>query len=48
MWTGFCGNTKERDYLENIGVDGRMMLEYMLRDTCYGEAWLDVAKHSDK
>jgi len=24
------------------------MLEYMLRDTCYGEAWLDVAKHSDK
>ena len=28
--TGFGGNRKERDCLENIGVDGRMWLECML------------------
>jgi hypothetical protein len=44
----FGGNTKERDCLENRGVNGRMILECMLRDRCYGVAWLDVVQHSDK
>jgi hypothetical protein len=30
--TGFwCGNLRERGHLENIGVDGRMILDWICR-----------------
>ena len=32
MCTGFGGNTKERDCLENIGIDVMVTLEGMLRE----------------
>jgi hypothetical protein len=32
MRAGFwCGNRKERDHLEDLGIDGRIILIYILR-----------------
>jgi len=30
--TGFCwGNLRDRDYLENLGLDGRIILKWIFR-----------------
>jgi hypothetical protein len=33
-----CGNLMERDYLEDLGVDGRLILNCILK-TSVGKAW---------
>jgi len=38
--TGFCwGNLRERDHLEDPGIDGRIMLRWVFRKW-YGGAWI--------
>jgi len=38
--TGFwCGNLRERDHLEDPGVDGRLILRWVFRKW-YGGAWI--------
>ena len=33
MYTGFCwGNLRERDHLEDPGVDGRIILRWIFRE----------------
>jgi len=32
MYTGFwCGNLRERDHLEDLGIDGRIILSWIFR-----------------
>jgi len=39
LYTGSCwGNLRERDQLEDLGVDGRTTLKYVLREVV-GKAW---------
>jgi hypothetical protein len=46
VYTGFrWGNQRERDHLEDLGVDGRMDLQEM---RCEGMDWIDVAQDWDK
>jgi hypothetical protein len=46
--TGFWwGNLKERDHLENLGVDGRAILKWILK-WGLGMNWIDLAHNRDK
>ena len=42
------GNLRERDHLEKLGVDGRIILEWMLKKLvdrkCNGLIWLRIGK----
>jgi len=38
MVLGWGGNLRERNHLEDLGVDGRIILKYIFKK-CYGEAW---------
>jgi len=37
FWGG-GGSLRERNHLEDLGVDGRIILKYIFKK-CYGEAW---------
>jgi hypothetical protein len=42
MHVGFCwGNLSERDHLEDLGVDGRIILEWTLNEIRTGGRRLD-------
>jgi hypothetical protein len=50
-YTGFwCGNLRERDYLQDPGVDGRIILRWIFRKwdvgTWNGSSWLRLVKYS--
>ena len=50
MYTGFwCGNLKERDHLEELGVDGSIILESVLKKwderTWTGLIWFRLGKN---
>ena len=43
------GNLRERDHLEDLGIDGRIILRWIFRKWDVGWMdWIDVAQDSDK
>ena len=49
MYTGFCwGNLRERDHLEDPGVDGTIILRWMSRKCDGGMNLIDLVKDRDR
>ena len=47
--TGLCwGNLRERDYLEDPGIDGRIILRWIFRKLDGGVEWIGLAQDRDK
>ena len=45
MCTGFWwGNLRERDHLEDSGVDGRIILRWTFRSGMWVTDWIDVVQ----
>jgi hypothetical protein len=38
------GNLRERDQLEDAGIDGRIILKFILRKWDGGMVWIDLAQ----
>jgi hypothetical protein len=50
MCTGFWwGNLMETDHLEDLGLDGKVILRFILKEIGWeGMNWIDLAKDRDK
>ena len=49
MYTGFLqGNLKERDHLEDPGIDGRIILRWIFRMWDGDMDWIDLSQESDR
>ena len=49
MHTGFkWGNLRAGDHLEDLGVDGRIILERILEKWYEGVDWIDLAQDTDR
>jgi len=47
--TGFCwGNLREKEHLEDPGVDGRIILRWIFRKWDVDIDWIDVAQNMDR
>jgi hypothetical protein len=47
--TGFWwGNLRERDHLQDPGVDGKMILRWIFRKWDYGSEWIDLAQGRER
>jgi hypothetical protein len=44
----WCGNLRERDHLEDAGVDGRIILRWIFRKCDGGMNWIDLAQDRDR
>ena len=48
MYTGFWwGNLSEREHLEDLGVDGRIILRWIFSKWDGGIDWIDLAQDRD-
>jgi len=49
VYTGFWrGNLKERDHLENLGVDGNIILMWIFRKWNGGMDWIHLAQDRER
>ena len=49
LHTGFFwGNLRKRDYLEDPGLDGRIILRWIFRKWDRGMGWIDLAQDKDR
>jgi len=49
VYTGFWwGNLRDRDHLEDPGVDGRIILRWIFRKWDGGMDWIDLAQDRDR
>jgi hypothetical protein len=49
VYTGFCwGNLRERDHLEDPGVDGRIILRWIFKKWDGGMDWIELAQDMDR
>jgi len=50
VYTGFwLGNFRERDHLEDLGVDGRIILSWIIQEVgCEGTEWIHLAQDRDR
>jgi len=49
MYTGvWWGNLRERDHLEDPGIDGRIILRWIFRKWVGGMDWIDLAQDRDR
>ena len=44
----WCGNMIERDYLEDLDVDGRIILKWALKKLHRGAEWSDMVQDRNK
>jgi hypothetical protein len=51
VYEAYSENPKEKDHTEDIGVDGRIMLEYILEERdgklCIGFIWFRMGNSGD-
>jgi hypothetical protein len=45
---GFCGEMRERDHLEDPGVDGRTILKSNFRKYYWSIDWIDLVQNRDR
>jgi len=47
--TGFWwGNLRQRDHLEDLDADGRIILRWIFRKWDVGHDWIDLAQDTDR
>jgi len=42
------GNLRERDHLENPGLDGRIIIRWIFKCGCGGWDWIELAQDRDR
>jgi hypothetical protein len=49
VYIGFCwGNPREKDHLEDAGMDGRIILKWIFRNWNGDMDWIDLAEDRDR